>query len=140
VAPIELVPPEPLLPEPLLPPEAVSVLEPLPELPEPLPPLAVEPEEPEPPAPPEGLVELVAPEPEPPAPPPASRLLHALSDSAATTASAATVACLKDVFMKNSLLGFDSWVAQRCKGSRDCPDVTLGIRENPPVGTRSKGL
>jgi hypothetical protein len=87
LAPMELVPPLPLLPV------VVSVL------------LEVEPVPPEEPVVLDGLVvllELLDPVPAPEPAVPASRLLHALSERAATTARAATVACVRDVFIRNS--------------------------------------
>jgi hypothetical protein len=106
--------------------EAVPVLEPvlLPMLAEPL----VEP----------GVVlEPVVVEPVPldPVVVPVPGRLHADSERAATTDRAATVAWVKVIFIRKLLL-WDTRSAQR-KGSRNCPDPTLGRPGPRCVGTRS---
>lgn len=59
--------------------------------------------------------------------------LQADSETAATTARAATAAWVRVIFIRELL----EWGYAKRKGSRDCPDPTLGRPRPGSVGTRS---
>jgi len=69
-----------------------------------------------------------------------SRFVQAPSERAATTARAAAAAWVRVIFIRKLLERETRFRACEGKGSRDCPDTTLGRPAWHRVGTRSKRM